>query len=423
MGKLSQRQIFIILGLIGAGLVFLLILLLGLKPSKSNAPKLVIWGTFDNPELFSDLIGPYVERTQAKITYVPKNPETYEQELINALAAGSGPDIFFFKNTWLLKHYNKVQPAPKSLFTVSAIEQNYPQVVVRDFTAGDNVFAIPLFLDTLALFYNQSLLDQATIPFPPKTLEELVEMAPKLTKFNERRDILYAGVALGTVENISHATDILSLLILQAGSNIVGNDYIITLNRTNAGIQALNFYTQFAKPKNRVYSWDEKMGNSIEEFARGKVALVFGYASDIPIIRSISPYLNFKISPMPQPASAQLRKDYASYYGLAVNKQSRYKQAAWEFISYLSQNEVAEAFARKVNLPPAKRVLLDRLRNQPIMDVFSRQAFTALSWPQADPVLINRIFETAIKQSLAETQPLDTIISEVANQLDKLYKR
>ncbi|MEW5805465.1 MAG: extracellular solute-binding protein [Patescibacteria group bacterium] len=423
MGNLSRRQLLIIGGIAGAALVLLLIIFVGLKPSKSGAAKLIIWGTFENPELFSDLIKPFTQQTKAEITYVPKDPKTYEQELINALAAGAGPDIFFFENTWLLKHYNKIQPAPKSLFTVSAVEQSYPQVVVRDFTSADNVYAIPLFLDSLALFYNQDLLDQAAIPFPPKTLEELVEMAPKLTKFNERRDILYSGFALGSAANVSHATDILSLLMLQAGSNIISNDFTITLHQTNAGAQALNFYTQFAKSKNQVYSWDEKMGNSIEEFARGKAAIAIGYASDIPIIRSISPYFNFKIALMPQPETSQLRKDYASYYGLAVNKQSRYKQAAWELISFLSQNETAESFARKVNLPPAKRILLDRFKNQPIMDIFSRQAYTALSWPQADPIIIDQIFKSAISQSLAETQPLDMIISSVANQLDKLYKQ
>jgi multiple sugar transport system substrate-binding protein len=411
----------IIGGVIAGIIVLFLIISFSLKPSESKAANLVIWGTIESPELFTDLAKSYIQETKVKIAYIIKDEKTYEQELVNALAAGSGPDIFFFKNTWLLKHYNKVQPAPKSLFTAQAIDQSYPQAVLRDFTSGDNVYAIPLYLDTLALFYNQSLLDQAAIPFPPKTLEELVEMTPRLTKFNERRDILYSGMALGTATNISHAADILPLLMVQAGSDIVNEDLNITFHRTNAGAQALSFYTQFTKPKNKVYSWDEKMGNSIEELARGKVAMAIGYASDIRIIRSVSPYFNFKIVPMPQPQDIRLRKDYANYWGLAVNKQSKYKQAAWELISFLSQNEPAENFARRTNLPPAKRILLDKFKNQPIMDVFSRQAYTAISWPQADPSLIEQIFKTGISEALSEKQPLDMIISSMANQMEKIY--
>ena len=185
----------------------------------------------------------------------------------------------------------------------------------------------------------------------------------------------------------------------------------------------MNFFTQFAKPKNKIYTWDDKFDGSIEEFARGKVAMVLGYASDIQTIRAVSPYFNFKVTLMPQPQDSTLRKDYASYWGLAVRKQSKKADAAWNLVSFLSQNEQAEAFARKTNLAPAKRLLLNNLRNQPIMDIFSKQAYTAVSWPQPDSNLIERIFKNGIADALAEKEPLDSIVTGMANEIDEIFKK
>ena len=421
--QFSQRQLLIIGGTVLGLIVLVFVLAIGLRPDKSKSQELIIWGLFDDPELFQSLAEAHLQETGNSIVYIQKNPVTYEQELLNALAGGSGPDIFFFKNSWLLRHYDKVKTAPQNLFTAQAIEQNYPQIVSKDFVSGDNVYAVPMFIDTLALFYNQNLLDQAAVPFAPKTWEELVEMTPKLTRVNERRDILYSAAALGAADNVSHATDILSLLMIQAGSEIVDDQFNVTFQRTKAGVESLDFYTQFAKPKSKTYAWNDNFDNSIEEFARGKVAMVLGYASDIQKIRAVSPYFNFKIALMPQPQAASLRKDYASYWGLAVNKQSKKSEAAWNLISYLSQNEQAGAFQRKTQLPPAKRLLLDQVRNQPLMDIFSRQAYTAVSWPQPDANLIDRIFKRGINDAVSEKEPLDSIVADMANEIDEIFKK
>jgi len=212
-------------------------------------------------------------------------------------------------------------------------------------------------------------------------------------------------------------------LMIQAGSEIVDDQFNVTFQRTKAGIESLGFYTQFAKPKSKTYSWNDNFDDSIEEFAQGKVAMVLGYASDIQKIRAISPYFNFKIALMPQPGKSTLRKDYASYWGLAVNKQSKKSEAAWNLISYLSQNEQAEAFQRKTQLPPAKRLLLDQVRNQPLMDIFSKQAYTAASWPQPDSNLIDRIFKRGISDAVSEKESLDSIIADMANEIDEIFKK
>jgi ABC-type glycerol-3-phosphate transport system substrate-binding protein len=56
---------------------------------------------------------------------------------------------------------------------------------------------------------------------------------------------------------------------------------------------ALNFYTDFANPVKEVYSWNNTLDNSVNAFASGKLAIMFGYSYHLETIKALSPKLNF----------------------------------------------------------------------------------------------------------------------------------
>lgn len=419
---LNKRQL-IVIGIVVAA-IGLVIALFSLGGTHNTGPKttLTIWGVYDNRSVWETVTRAYAQTTGNTIVYVQKNPETYEQELLDALASGNGPDIFYFKNTWLLKHYNKVSAAPASLFTEQSIEQNYPAVVVRDFTSNNKVFAVPLYIDTLALFYNPTLLDQATIAFPPKTWEELTAMVSKLKKVDTNGTVRAAAVALGTGSNVDHASDLLSLLMMQAGSSIANSSYETTF-RSTGGEEALRFMTQFARLNSPNYTWNQQMDSSLEAFAKGKTAFAFGYASDIASVKAIAPYLDFKIAPMPQPQNATLRKDYASYWGFAVSRQSPNAAAAWDFISQMTQTAPSKTYATLTYEPPAKRVLLQTMQNDLALGVFVKQAFTALSWPQPDPKLVDSIFINGIDAAATGRATVEQTVLSMSTQINQAFNK
>ena len=422
--NLTKKQILII-GIIVVVLIGGYFLIRSGLRVTSDTKELTIWGPVDNQNVILEMSKKYTQETGNKVIYQMIDPNNYEQTLINSLAAGTGPDIFYFKNNWLYKHYRIIVPAPTSLFTQTAISDIYAQAVVQNFTSNGYVYAMPLYLDSLAMFYNQELLDQAAIPFPPKTWEELVNITPLVTKKDLSGNILISGVALGTANNVNHSADILSLLFMQSGAPLVTtepqtNNLKIEFE-SSGNSDALSFYTQFAKPESKVYSWNERLGNSLDEFAKGKVAIVFGYAQDIKYLRSIAPYFNFKIAPMPQPQNATLRKDYASYWGLAVSKQSPNQAEAWNLINYLMQNDSLQIYSLRTNLPPAKRTLLQALSANPIFDVFNRQSYTALNWYNPDPEKTEIILNQAINDVLKNKMASYEAIRSIENQISRLF--
>ena len=150
-----------------------------------------------------------------KIIYSKKNYETYEQDLLNALASGQGPDIFSIHNDWLPKFLDKTTPAPEKTFSLRDYKTNFVDVVVEDFTHQDKIYGTALAMDSLGLYYNKDILGSVGIATPPKTWGELSSQVQRIKKADGRGYFTTSGVAMGNTSNINRAVDILYLLMLQ----------------------------------------------------------------------------------------------------------------------------------------------------------------------------------------------------------------
>jgi multiple sugar transport system substrate-binding protein len=415
---LTQRQLkVLIIGLVVVG-AFAFFLIIGSKPTPNQYETLTLWG-LDAPDVWTELSAVYKQQTGNTLVYTHKNPATYERELIDALAGGSGPDLFYFADTWLAKHWSKVTPAPSSVFDANALKERIVNLAATSYLNGSHVYAMPLFVDTLAMFYNQSLLDQGAIAHAPKTWDELASAVPKLTKLDSHGTIAYAGVALGSGPNVTNASDILALLMMQFGSPISSGKYA-SLNDQEAA-RALAFYVQFAKLGSKTYTWDQSLDPSLETFAHGKAAIIFGYAADIAAIRKTAPYFTFKIAPMLQLKSSELRTDFGRSWGLAVSRQSNKATTAWNLIKIVTSPALASTYSLRTNLPPAQRDVLNQLLGHITLGTFSRQAFTAVNWAKPDTNAVDMLFSQTIDAVLANRQSATDAVNSLKTQLNRLF--
>ncbi len=109
----------------------------------------------------------------------------------------------------------------ESLLTELQYREAFVNVAGTDFIKNHHIYGIPLTVDTMALFYNEDLLANAGIAQPPTTWDEFKKDVERLTRIDEYNNIIQAGAALGTSENIYRAGDILAMLMLQSGCSIV----------------------------------------------------------------------------------------------------------------------------------------------------------------------------------------------------------
>ena len=398
------------------------------------------WRVFDGRDDFAEIINrynqmhPYVNINYRKLRY-----EEYEQELLNAFAEDRGPDIFSIHNTWVRKYESKLEPMPAQTSMVFQIEkgsikkelvpetrtirsmnlqelrQSFVDVVYSDVVISNNIYGLPLSVDTLAMYYNQSLFDQAGIVEVPKHWNrDFQQMVKSLTKQDLRGNILQSGVSLGGSDNIERHSDILSVLMMQNGAvmasdtgqvlfhtipaSLSGGDY-------NPGLMALRFYTDFANPIKEVYSWNNELDNSVNMFASGKSAIMFGYAYHLPIIKSMAPKLNFVVEPLPQIEGASAPINFANYWVETVSRKSQHKNEAWNFVQFMANPENVTSYLNKTKKPTALRALIPSQTESLEIGVFARQVLTSRSWYKGkNPLLMESFFGQMIDAVLADTE-------------------
>jgi len=421
-------------------------------PTKIKA-EIIFWNIGDNQTAIKPLLEAFNKKYRGiKVTYYKKSIETYEKDLLDAMASGQAPDVFVIGNTWLPRYKNKISPMPlsKEFITPTDFRKNFVNVASEDFIAApspagpndktvypEQIYAIPLFVDTLALYWNKDIFYSANIAEPPKKWEEFVEVVKKLT-IKDEKGISRAGACLGTANNVNRATDILGLLMLQTGTKMVDDkkskatfDQPITVKSSDgeqkiyeAGREALRFYTSFADPRNENYTWNSKMDYSIDVFTEGKAAMMINYSYHLATIKAKEPHLNFGIAPLPQPGDAKTTVNYANYWGLTVAKsadQNKVK-AAWLFIQWLTESDNLKQYLQITNKPTSRVDLVNEQKNDLNLSVFAEQALSARSWYQVNPGAIEKIFSEMIEAVNSGSLDLGKAIKRGAEQVTQLMQ-
>lgn len=379
---------------------------------KKNIPKPVelnIWGVMDNESDLKPIINAYQgQHPYVKIVYRKLRYDEYEDALINAWAKGEGPDIYSIPATWINKYRSngfsspmppsttmtyytitktlgikedvKYEKRTKPSINLNYLRTNLVDVVSEDTVFENQIYGLPLSIDTLVMFYNKDLLNKAHIPEPPKTWEEFIQYVPLLTIEDKSGNIVQSGTALGTANNITNATDILSLLMLQNGATMVTGS-TVSFDQGAAAREALRFYTDFASPNKEVYCWNKNMPDALEAFATGQVAFFFGYNYQTPDIKSKGPKLNFGITFLPQLAPNQ-ETNYANYWVETVSRASIYKNEAWDFIQFAADKSQVMSYLNQTGQASVIRSIIKAQVNDPNSNIyiFANQTLTAKSW-------------------------------------------
>ncbi len=420
---------------------------------------LEVWGVYDDSDAFNEINQLY-KAYNPKVSEVDyrkisaDNEREFEQELVDALANGKGPDIILFKNSWLPKHQSKLAPLPSSEAQLANFKQNFADVARQDFVWENQIYAMPLYCDTLALYYNREILNQEGIVYPPSTWEEVKREAEKLSKIDENGDIRQSAIALGRSSNppagVNRASDILMLLMMQAGARMnseggrLVNFETSEFSGSNPGADALSFYTQFSQGGSDFYSWNSRMDYSIDSFAYGRTAMMMGYSYMADTLKKKNPKLRFEIASAPQ-IDLEDKVNLASYWGMAVLKNKTIKPSpqtgnytnedrvkeAWNYIQFVTQKprvqglpfDPTEKYLEMTEKPTARRDLIEKQKKDEDLRIFAEQVLTARSWKRPDDVAVDKIFDEMINEVVIGKKTVGEAISSATIRINSLYAK
>ncbi|MDE2590011.1 MAG: extracellular solute-binding protein, partial [Patescibacteria group bacterium] len=225
----------------------------------SSKVKLTYWGLWEDSNVMQSVISDF-ERQNPNITveYVKQDPKQYSERLLARIQNGTGPDIFRFHNTWVPMLRGVLAPLTRETMTSQDFSKSFFPVAKIDLIKNGAILGIPLEIDTLSLFANTDLLQKEKLSVPT-TWPDFISVSRAITTRDINGKIKIAGAALGAYDNITHAPDIVSLLLVQNGANV--NDLGSTAQNAS---DAVTFYTSFTKNDGNV--WDTTLDPSIKAF-------------------------------------------------------------------------------------------------------------------------------------------------------------
>ncbi len=422
-------------------------------PASYTKPiELSFWGVWDTNNDLQVLINDFQTlHPNIKITYKKFRYREYEQQLLEAWAEDRGPDIYSIPATWLKKYQAKITPMPDSTklsfqevkttlgkteintyvrdvptYSARDIKNEYVDVVYNDVILNGRIYGLPLSMDTLVMYYNRDLLDASDVPTPPTNWTELKEAVKKITQVNKNNQILQAGVALGTTDNLPHAVDIASLLMIQNGTQMVDAQGRVafhtspTKDKANApGYQALQFYLDFADPIKEVYSWNEDQADAFSAFVAGKLAMFFGYSYHLPLIKNQAPKLDLGIAPMTQIQGSQKAINYTDYWVYTVSRKTKSADAAWGFLAFASRDNEVTKYLTQTKKATALRSLITSQKADPDLATFADQVLTATHWYHGNDVLkMDEYFKEMLNKLPEAIEPAE-IIEQAALKINQ----
>ncbi len=418
---------------------------------------LEVWGVFDDSDAFYEInrqfekINPNVGSIKYK--KISENVVDYEEELTNAIAAGNGPDVFLFNNNWLSEHNNKISPLPQSSQNIDLFRSNFADVAYEDFVKDGQIYAMPLYCDTLALFYNKDIFNQEAITRPPQTWQEVIDYTEKLTQTDSDGNITRSAIAMGRSKNpggVNRSSDILMLLLMQAGVDIYNEKSgRVSFATKQTSSNVLDFYTQFALSGSRAYTWNSEMDYSIDSFRYGQTAMMINYSYWKKELTQKDPKLNFDTAPVPQ-QDLENKVNFPNYWGMAVVKNKSLQptssnqtinytneeriQSAWDYIQYATQRPEDKSYQNSLNFDPgekyleltqkpaARRDLIEKQKADPFIGEFAEQALTAKSWAQPNNLAVEEVFVEMINEVVSGEETSREALRSAESRIKALIK-
>ena len=157
-----QIVLLAIFGAVGVGAVLIFALATaGSGGGGTGAVK--IWGTFDKNAI-SAVIRQAADKDSRllQVTYEQRDPATYESDLTNALAAGTGPDLFFLRSDYVMRDSDKVFIIPYANFSQSQFTNTFADGA-SPYLASSGVVGVPILIDPLVMYWNRDSLAAAGI--------------------------------------------------------------------------------------------------------------------------------------------------------------------------------------------------------------------------------------------------------------------
>ena len=340
-----------------------------------------------------------------------------KDKFTTAALSGSGPDIVSLDNAgWTadLAAMGLLMPIDDK---IGSLRNEFIDDALKTNIFQGKCYGVPWYINNMVMYYNKTLFARAGIAGPPTNWTELQEAVRKLTAIGKYGLNFPIGSPGGYT---------IAAFLLQNGNQIIDTSSAepkVVFNSLS-GVEALTYVTDlYIKYKGMpesvksTLSWDQLFAPFIQE----DVGIVFSGDWAIAPFAAGNPNLNYGIAPLPTGKNAAT---ILGGYNLAINKNSKNIDQAWDFIRWLSQRERSRLLAQYSRIHARKDVVNSELvKEQPVYEIFVQETVHSRSRPnvtqwQQIQTWLGEAFTAVI---LGEAKPQDAL-NKYAKQSEELLK-
>ncbi|MCX7923696.1 MAG: maltose ABC transporter substrate-binding protein [Clostridia bacterium] len=325
------------------------------KTVENKDPKeIVVWSHLQEksevPEV-KRLAEEWAQKTgnTVKVMFDQRNFQTYTQ----AATSSKGPDIMFgmpHNDLGVFQKADLLAEVPGNLIDKS----KYVDVAITAVTHGGKMYALPLAMDAMALFYNTDM-----VQTPPETFDEFIEQAKKVGFMYNIADLyssyaFLAGNGAYVFKNTDGTYDISDIGL--------GNEGAVK------GYDLLGKFVREYKFMGADCTGDIARGN----FQSGKIGFLLGGPWDVDGFNKNG--VKFAVCPLPK-LNGKIMPTFVGIQAAFVSSKSKNQDEAWDLMKYLAENSPMPLLKTGNRIPVLKAELeKPEVKENKTMQAFSEQS-------------------------------------------------
>ncbi|WP_273888540.1 extracellular solute-binding protein [Rubrobacter naiadicus] len=294
-------------------------------------------------------------------------------KITTAISSGQGPDVLNIGNTWSPTFQQTGAFLPFDQGALGAIggKDKFIETAYRTSGMHEPYPSVPLYGLAYGLFYNKAMFEQAGIKSPPKTWDEFVAVARKLTKPPKQWGFAVEGASI--TENAHWA---FMLGKQQGGSLFKGTKPTFDSPGVVRGVaQYIGFMDKdrIVAPQDAQYSTGTQ---SPADFAKGKAAMVIGQKNYMINFKSYGmKESEYGVSHMPipkqLPPGGKPIMSHTAGINISIFKNTQNKKGALEFVKFMTSKKMQVYLNQQYgSLPVTKEASKAQVFQTPVMKVF-----------------------------------------------------
>ncbi len=333
-------------------LMVLMVITLVLSPVVLAKTRITIWwpqGENESAVLKSAIEDFSKEYPEIEIVPAWQGQANYQDKFQISFVGGKGPDIVRLDHIWVQSFGYKRMLLDLNQFGVNEIKDKYFQGAWQANLYQDQVFALPFDANTIALMYNQELLNE-TATEVPTNLEELIAAAKQNTRDTDGdgQIDLWGYTIPNAPKNSGWMQFQFLFWVWRNGGEVLNQDWTEAVYNSKEAVEALQLlkdigYKHKVAPVSAYYE---------DDFYNGGVAFLDMGCWHMGKITEEGRPFAYALLPELKPEIGSVSG--LGLYSLAINSASKNPEAAYQFIKFLSASKKYQImWAHKTNLLPS----------------------------------------------------------------------